>query len=100
MELSEKTRYADGKFSDIHLSTGQRKRLALIVAFLDERPIYVFDEVAADQDPQFRKYFYEVILRDLKQQGKTIVAATHDDKYFHIADRIIKMDYGKLQNLS
>ncbi len=100
MELSEKTRYADGKFSDIHLSTGQRKRLALIVAFLDERPIYVFDEVAADQDPQFRKYFYEVILRDLKQEGKTIVAATHDDKYFHIADRIIKMDYGKLQNLS
>ncbi len=98
MELKRKTKYKDGKFSDINLSTGQRKRLALIVAFLDDRPLYVFDEVAADQDPQFRKYFYEVLLSDLKKQGKTIITATHDDRYFHVADRVLKLDYGKLQN--
>lgn len=100
MQLEKKTRYMDGKFSDVNLSTGQRKRLALIMAFLDDKPIYVFDEVAADQDPQFRKYFYEVLLLDLKKQGKTIITATHDDRYFHVADRILKMDYGRIKNYS
>ncbi|MDM8558542.1 hypothetical protein [Candidatus Parabeggiatoa sp. HSG14] len=65
---------------------------------MENRPIYIFDELAADQYPQFRKYFYEVILSDLKQQGKTIIAVTHDDKYFHIADRVLKMEYGQLVN--
>jgi len=96
MELSEKTKYVDGKFSHLNLSTGQKKRLAFIAAVLEDKPIYIFDELAADQDPQFRKYFYEVILPDLKNKGKTIIAVTHDDKYFHQADRIFKMEYGKL----
>jgi ABC-type siderophore export system fused ATPase/permease subunit len=56
----------------------------------------VLDEWAADQDPMFRKFFYETILTDLRKQGKTIIAATHDDKYFGIADRILKMEYGEL----
>lgn len=97
MQLDKKTRYVDGKFSDVNLSTGQRKRLALIMAFLDDKPIYIFDEVAADQDPQFRKFFYEVLLLDLKKQGKTIITATHDDRYFHVADRVLKMDYGRIK---
>jgi putative ATP-binding cassette transporter len=85
----------DGRFKNINLSTGQRKRLALIVALLEARPILVFDEVAADQDPDFRKYFYEVLLRRLRDEGKTIVAATHDEHYFHVADRVLKMEDGK-----
>lgn len=97
MELDKKTQYHDGKFTETNLSTGQRKRLALIVAFLEDKPIYVFDEVAADQDPQFRAYFYNELLADLKKRGKTVIAATHDDKYFHVADRILKMEYGKIQ---
>ena len=98
MRLDDKTQYLDGKFTNTNLSTGQRKRLALITAFLDDKPIYVFDEVAADQDPQFRAYFYNELLTDLKKQGKTVIAATHDDKYFHVADRILKMEYGQIQN--
>ncbi len=96
MQLEQKTKYRQGKFTQLDLSTGQKKRLAFVTAILENRSIYIFDELAADQDPQFRKYFYEVILPDLKQQGKTIIAVTHDDKYFHIADRILKMQYGKL----
>ncbi len=99
MELNKKTQYKKGRFTNTNLSTGQRKRLAMIVSFLDDKPIYVFDEVAADQDPQFRKYFYEELLKDLKAKGKTVIAATHDDKYFHVADRVLKMDYGQMQNL-
>lgn len=98
MQLEEKTRVEDGRFSTTHLSTGQRKRLALIVAQLENRPVLVFDEVAADQDPHFRKYFYEVMLRRWQQQGKTLIVVTHDDHYFQVADRILKMEYGAFEN--
>jgi len=67
----------------------------MIVALLESRPICVFDEWAADQDPIFRKYFYEVLLNDLRSRGKTIIAVSHDDRYFSFADRVLKMEYGK-----
>jgi putative ATP-binding cassette transporter len=98
MELEKKTQYLDGKFSHLDLSTGQKKRLAFIVTVLEDKPVYILDELAADQDPQFRKYFYEKVLPDLREQGKTIIAVTHDDKYFEVADRIIKMDYGEIND--
>jgi putative pyoverdin transport system ATP-binding/permease protein len=88
-------RIEDGRFVSTDLSTGQKKRLALIVALLEQRPILVFDEVAADQDPGFRRYFYEVLLPQLQSEGRTIVAVTHDDHYFHVADRVLKMEDGK-----
>jgi putative ATP-binding cassette transporter len=99
MEISTKTAYRDGRFSNINLSTGQRKRLALVVAYLEDKPVYVFDEVAADQDPHFRTYFYEVMLADLKKAGKTVIAVSHDDRYFHVADRVLRMEYGQLEEL-
>lgn len=95
MKLEKKTEYVDGQFTNIELSSGQRKRLALVVTLLENRPILMFDEWAADQDPTFRQFFYEVILPDLKKQGKTIIAVTHDEKYFSVADRILKMDFGQ-----
>jgi len=96
MDLKGKTQWEDGRFMYQGLSTGQRKRLALVVSLLEDKPIYIFDEWAAEQDPTFRRLFYESLLPDLKRQGKTIVAATHDDRYFHIGDRVMKMEYGKL----
>jgi len=100
MELEHKTKYLDGKFSHLDLSTGQKKRLAFIIAMLEDKLIYVFDELAADQDPQFRKKFYEIILPNLKNQGKTVIVVTHDDKYFPVADRVLKMEYGQLVELT
>jgi len=96
MELEKKTTFSNGRFTNVNLSTGQRKRLALIAALMDDKPVCVFDEVAADQDPVFRKYFYEIFLAKLKNEGKTVIAVSHDDRYFHVADRIIRMDYGKV----
>ena len=78
------------------LSKGQQKRLAMIYALLEQRKICVFDEWAAEQDPVFRRYFYEVIIKDLQRDGKTIIIITHDDEYFHHTDRMIKLDYGKI----
>lgn len=94
-ELTGDTNISNGMISNINLSTGQKKRLALIIATLDDKPIFVFDEWAADQDPVFRKYFYDSILPDLKKRGKAVLAVTHDDHYFDRADRIYQMDYGR-----
>jgi putative ATP-binding cassette transporter len=96
MRLETKTKYKNGRFENQDLSTGQKKRLALIVSLLEDKPIYVFDEWAADQDPEFRQFFYETLLADLKKQGKTVVAATHDDRFFHVADRVYKMEDGQI----
>lgn len=96
MELSEKSAYVEGRFTNLELSTGQRKRLALITALLEERPIHVFDEWAADQDAHFREYFYRVILARLKKERKTVIAATHDDRYWAVADRLVKMETGRI----
>lgn len=97
MQLSGKVKYENGQFSELNLSTGQRKRLALIVALLEDRPIYIFDEWSAEQDIHFRAVYYEEILPKLRSQGKTVIAVTHDERYWGVADRIIKFDLGKIQ---
>lgn len=94
--LQGKTTYRDREFENIDLSTGQRKRVALINAILENKDILIFDEVAADQDPEFRKYFYQEFLKELKDMGKTLIVVSHDDRYFSCADRVIKMEYGKI----
>lgn len=96
LQLDAKTHFEDGRFSTINLSAGQRKRLAYAICHMEDRQIYVFDEFAAEQDPTFRQYFYEVLLPELKRRGKTVIAVTHDDAYFHACDRLVKMDYGKV----
>jgi putative ATP-binding cassette transporter len=95
IEMTGKTKVVDSRFETLELSGGQKKRLALLVSLLEKRPICVFDEMAADQDPAFRKKFYKEILPLLHQQGRTIVVVTHDDKYFGDADRLLKMDEGR-----
>ncbi|MDD5036441.1 MAG: cyclic peptide export ABC transporter [Methylococcaceae bacterium] len=96
LQLDHKVQIQDGRFSTLDLSQGQRKRLALLVAYLEDRPFYVFDEWAADQDPVFKKIFYTEILPTLRNRGKTVVVITHDDQYFHWADRCLKLEDGKL----
>jgi putative ATP-binding cassette transporter len=95
VELTGKTRVVDSRFDTLDLSGGQRKRMALLVSLLEERPICIFDEMAADQDPSFRKKFYKEILPLLREHGRTVIAVTHDDKYFGDADRLLKMDEGR-----
>jgi putative ATP-binding cassette transporter len=96
LEIEDKTRVVNGEFDTLDLSGGQRKRVALLVALLEDRPIIVLDEWAADQDPVFRRKFYQEMLPELKRQGKTIIAITHDDQYFGTADRQLRMEYGQV----
>jgi putative ATP-binding cassette transporter len=96
MELAHRVAWLDGQFSDLNLSAGQSKRLALICADLEDSPILLLDEVAADLDPAFRRFFYESYLPQIKATGKTIIAVSHDETYFHVADRVIKLDAGRI----
>jgi putative ATP-binding cassette transporter len=86
----------DGAFTTLALSQGQRKRLALVLAYLEDRPFLVFDEWAADQDPVFKRVFYEELLPELCARGKAVLAITHDDRYFHLADRLLRMENGRI----
>ncbi|UZW58375.1 cyclic peptide export ABC transporter [Lysobacter enzymogenes] len=95
LQLGDKVSVREGALSTTELSQGQRKRLALLTAYLEDRPIYVFDEWAADQDPVFKEVFYRKLLPELKHRGKTVVVISHDDRYFEVADRIVKLDAGK-----
>ena len=99
MELQNKVHYQDGRFSTIQLSTGQRKRLALIIALLEDRNIYIFDEWAADQDIHFRKIFYNEIIPELLSRGRTVVAVTHDDRFWPLADTLIKVSLGQITEI-
>ncbi|WP_042338947.1 cyclic peptide export ABC transporter [Paraburkholderia ferrariae] len=96
LEIAHKVQIKDGAFSTVDLSTGQRKRLALIHAMLEQRPVMMFDEWAADQDPTFRRVFYTEFLPELKRQGKTLIVVSHDDRYFDVADKVVRLENGKI----
>ena len=100
LRIEHKTTIQNGEYSTINLSQGQRKRLALVTAMLEDRPFYVFDEWAADQDPQYKEVFYGELLPDLRARGKGVIVVTHDDRYFHVGDRVLKLDEGKLVDAS
>lgn len=97
LHLQNKVQVRDGAFTTRSLSQGQRKRLALVVAYLEDRPFLVFDEWAADQDPVFKEVFYRELLPELKAMGKAVLVISHDDRYFHLADRVIRMEHGQIR---
>jgi putative ATP-binding cassette transporter len=68
----------------------------LLTAYIEDRPIYVFDEWAADQDPFFKRVFYYNFLPELKARGKAVLVISHDDRYYNVADRIIRLDCGSV----
>ncbi|WP_347879212.1 hypothetical protein [Burkholderia sp. BCC0405] len=97
LKLADKIEISGRTFSTTRaLSTGQRKRLALLCAYIEDRPIYILDEWAADQDPVFKRFFYEVLAPDLKSRGKCVVIVTHNDQYFKLADRVARLDSGRI----
>ncbi|MFV3127393.1 cyclic peptide export ABC transporter [Niveispirillum sp. KHB5.9] len=100
LEMRDKVRIIDGRFSTTSLSTGQRKRLALVVARLEDKKVIVLDEWAADQDPHFRRIFYEELLPELRALGKIVICVTHDDRWFHLADRAYHMNEGRLERVA
>jgi putative pyoverdin transport system ATP-binding/permease protein len=100
LDLDKKVGLNGNAFTTTDLSGGQRKRLAMLQCYLEDQPIYLFDEWAADQDPEYRRFFYRQLLPEMKEAGKIIIAITHDDHYFDVADKILKLDMGKVEFIS
>ena len=98
LRIDDKVEVRDGRLSTTELSQGQRKRLALLTAYLEDRPVYLFDEWAADQDPVFKEVFYREILVELRRRGKAVVVISHDDRYYHLADRVVKLVDGQVDH--
>ena len=99
LEIDKKVSVIDNKLSTTQLSTGQRKRLSLLIAILEHRSILILDEWAADQDPLFKRKFYKEILPFLQNKGISIIAVSHDDSYFDVATRIILVKDGFVREL-
>jgi cyclic peptide transporter len=97
LRLEDKVNVAGNRYTTVELSGGQRKRLALLQCYLEDAPIYLFDEWAADQDPDYRYFFYRHLLPEMREKGKIIIAITHDDHYFDIADKVLKINQGQLE---
>lgn len=98
MKLTEIVTFDEQNNKVLHtLSKGQQKRMALIYSLLERKDVFIFDEWAAEQDPVFRRYFYTQIIPELKAMGKTVIAVTHDDAYFNCAERVLKFNYGKIE---
>lgn len=100
MEIAHKVSVENGAFTTTDLSTGQRKRLALVQAMLEARPIIMLDEWAADQDPTFRRVFYREFLPELKRMGRTVIAISHDDRFFDAADRVVRVSDGRIVRIT
>lgn len=99
LHLAHKVKVEDGVLSTTELSFGQRKRLALLTAYLEDRSCYVFDEWASGQDPSFKEIFYYQLLPELKRRRKSVIVVSHDEAYYHVADRVAKLNYGKLESV-
>ncbi|MCA9692770.1 MAG: ATP-binding cassette domain-containing protein [Myxococcales bacterium] len=96
LELADKTAIVDGRVTNLGLSTGQSKRLALVLTRLQGKPILVLDEWAAEQDPEHRAWFYDELLPALRAEGRTVIVITHDDQYFDRADWRLVMTAGRI----
>ena len=100
LAMHDKLVFDGQSLTNLELSQGQRKRLALLMAVAEERDLLLLDEWAADQDPQFRRVFYHELLPRLRDMGKTVLAISHDDHYFDRADRLLEMHGGRLSELT
>lgn len=96
MGLADKTSIEGGRISARALSTGQRERLAMVVARLRDRPILLFDEATAAQDPELRAFFYDTLLPRLRDAGKLVLVVTHDEQHFGLADRLLRLEDGRV----
>jgi putative ATP-binding cassette transporter len=83
VELEDKVHIVGREFDTINLSSGQRKRLGLVTLLLENRPVCVFDEWAADQDKHFRdKFYFSILPLLLSEYKKTVIVVSHDLEYF------------------
>lgn len=99
LELKGKTNLSFFRISDFNLSFGQKSRLNLMRLLIEDKSIFILDEWAANQDVHFKEKFYLEIIPKLKKEGKTVILISHDDKYYSIADKVISLRNGQIEEV-
>jgi putative ABC transport system ATP-binding protein len=80
-----------------HLSGGQRQRVAIARALIRRPKIVLADEPTASLDQKSGREVVEIIRKMAKELGVTVVLVTHDNRILDIADRIVSLVDGRLQ---
>ena len=81
------------------LSGGEQQRVAIARAIVSKPDILVLDEPTASLDGDTGKKIVEFVKRDILNAQRCIIIVTHDDRISEFADRIIKMEDGKVTNV-
>jgi putative ABC transport system ATP-binding protein len=80
------------------LSGGQKQRVAIARALVTHPRLILADEPTASLDSKTGREVIELMQRLAQEQGSTILMVTHDNRILDVADRIVRMEDGRLLN--
>jgi len=101
MELLDAVGLADRALrKPSELSGGQRQRVAIARALAASPPLILADEPTASLDAQSGLSVTELLRRLATERGHTVVVVTHDNRIYHLADRIVRIEDGLIQRAS
>lgn len=78
------------------LSGGEKQRVAIMRAFMNEPKLILADEPTASLDAKRATEVVEMIANQVKQQGLIGIMITHDKRLFSYADKVIELDDGRV----
>jgi putative ABC transport system ATP-binding protein len=88
-----------GKSAPLKLSGGQQQRVAIARALIHEPRLLVCDEPTSALDAELGRRVMSLIRDRSHQHDRAVIVVTHDDRIFHLADRIAQMDDGLIKNI-
>ncbi len=78
------------------LSGGEQQRVAIAVALANNPPVILADEPTAELDAENARVVTNLLLRLAREEGKTVILSTHDPRVAVKADRILRLEDGRL----
>jgi len=81
------------------LSVGQKQRVAIARALVSEPKIILADEPTASLDKKSGRDVVDIMQSLAKKQGSSVVMVTHDNRILDVADRLLRMEDGKLSTM-
>jgi putative ABC transport system ATP-binding protein len=89
--LGDRTHHKPGE-----LSGGQRQRVSVARALAGGPPIILADEPTASLDAQSGLLVTEMLREMAKERGHSVVVVTHDNRIYHLADRVVQIEDGRI----
>jgi putative ABC transport system ATP-binding protein len=83
----------------VKLSGGEQQRVAIARAIASGPDILIFDEPTASLDGDTGKRILDFVKRNILNESRCIVIVTHDNRIFEFADRIMRMEDGKIKGV-